>query len=303
MKILFLGSIDFSKVVLEKLYEKYEIGCVISQPNRVKKKGVFIDTPTALFAKENNILLHQPDHIKDSYDFIKELDCDILVSAAYGQYVPSKIIKLFKESVNVHGSLLPKYRGGAPIQRSIMAGDEVTGITLIRMAKALDSGVMFAKSELKINENEDATSLFERLAQVGAELLMEKIDAIYDGTCPFEVQNEEEATLAPNISKEEEKIDFNNDAKTIVNQIRGLAYNPGAYFMVGVYVIKVFKASITDMTNGCVGEVLKAKGGIVIKAFDFGISLDEVLPSGKKLMDGKSFSNGQKLLNVGDIIA
>ena len=302
MKILFLGSIEFSEIVLKKLALKYEIGCVISQPNRVKKKGVFLDTPTAKFAKEHNILLHQPEHIKDSYEFIKNLNCDLLVSAAYGQYVPSKIIKLFKDSVNVHGSLLPKYRGGAPIQRSIMNGDKKTGITLIRMAKSLDSGVMFAKKELDILDNEDATSLFLRLAEVGADLLFENIEKIYDGTISYEIQDEALATYAPNILKEEEKIDFNNDATKIVNQIRGLAYNPGAYFEVNGIVIKVFKASISNLKDGNIGEVINTKGNVVIKAKDFGVSLDEVLVSGKKICDGKSFANGQKLLKLNDFV-
>ena len=302
MKIVFLGSIEFSKVVLEKLNEKYEVVCVVSQPNRVKKKGVFLDTPTAKFAKDNNILLHQPEHIKESVEFLKELNADVLVSAAYGQYVPSKVLNLFKKTINVHGSLLPKYRGGAPIQRSIMAGDTVTGITLIRMEKALDGGVMYAKRELAIDPTEDADSLFNRLAYLGAQLLLENIEDIYNEKNLGEVQDESLATYAPNIEKEEELIDFNNTSKNIINKIRGLSTNPGAYFTYKDTVIKVFKASEVTGINGNVGEILKTKGGIVIKTKDSAISLDMVLPAGKKLMDGKSFSNGQKLFVVGESI-
>lgn len=302
MKIVFLGSIEFSKVVLEKLNEKYEVVCVVSQPNRVKKKGVFLDTPTAKFAKDNNILLHQPEHIKESVEFLKELNADVLVSAAYGQYVPSKVLNLFKKTINVHGSLLPKYRGGAPIQRSIMAGDTVTGITLIRMEKALDGGVMYAKRELAIDPTEDADSLFNRLAYLGAQLLLENIEDIYNEKNLGEVQDESLATYAPNIEKEEELIDFNNTSKDIINKIRGLSTNPGAYFTYKDTVIKVFKASEVKGINGKVGEILKTKGGIVIKTKDSAISLDMVLPAGKKLMDGKSFSNGQKLFVVGESI-
>lgn len=302
MKIVFLGSIEFSKVVLEKLNEKYEVVCVVSQPNRVKKKGVFLDTPTAKFAKDNNILLHQPEHIKESVEFLKELNADVLVSAAYGQYVPSKVLNLFKKTINVHGSLLPKYRGGAPIQRSIMAGDTVTGITLIRMEKALDGGVMYAKRELAIDPTEDADSLFNRLAYLGAQLLLENIEDIYNEKNLGEVQDESLATYAPNIEKEEELIDFNNTSKDIINKIRGLSTNPGAYFTYKDTVIKVFKASEVTGINGNVGEILKTKGGIVIKTKDSAISLDMVLPAGKKLMDGKSFSNGQKLFVVGESI-
>ena len=302
MKIVFLGSIEFSKVVLEKLNEKYEVVCVVSQPNRVKKKGVFLDTPTAKFAKDNNILIHQPEHIKESVEFLKGLNADVLVSAAYGQYVPSKVLNLFKKTINVHGSLLPKYRGGAPIQRSIMAGDTVTGITLIRMEKALDGGVMYAKRELEIDPNEDADSLFNRLAYLGADLLLENIEDIYNEKNLGEVQDESLATYAPNIEKEEELIDFNNTSKDIINKIRGLSTNPGAYFAYKDTVIKVFKASEVTEINGKVGEILKTKGGIVIKTLDSAISLDMVLPAGKKLMDGKSFANGQKLFVVGESI-
>lgn len=302
MKIVFLGSIEFSKIVLEKLNEKYEVVCVISQPNRVKKKGVFLDTPTAKFAKDNNILLHQPEHIKESVEFLKSLNADVLVSAAYGQYVPSKVLNLFKKTINVHGSLLPKYRGGAPIQRSIMAGDKVTGITLIRMEKALDGGVMYAKKELNILDDEDSDSLFNRLAYLGADLLLENIEDIYNEKNLGEVQDDALATYAPNIEKEEELIDFNNNSKDIINKIRGLSSNPGAYFIFKDTIIKVFKASEVTGFNGEPGEILITKGGIVIKTLDSAISLDMVLPAGKKLMDGKSFANGQKLFVVGERI-
>ena len=302
MKIVFLGSIDFSLTVLKSLHTKYEISCVISQPNRVKKKGVFLDTPTAAFAKENNILLLQPEKIKEVYDTLVNLNADVLVSAAYGQYVPSKILNLFKKTINVHGSLLPKYRGGAPIQRSIMNGDKITGITLIEMAKTLDSGIMYAKKEVEIAKDDDSTSLFEKLSIVGADLLMENIEDIYSGKNQGEVQDEALATFAPNLTKEEELIDFNKTSEEIINQIRGLSKNPGAYFMVDDFILKVFKASIINELSGKPGEVLKIKGQIVIKTKDLAISLDLVLPQGKKLMDGKSFANGQKLLSVGQII-
>ena len=183
-----------------------------------------------------------------------------------------------------------------------MAGDTVTGITLIRMEKALDGGVMYAKRELAIDPTEDADSLFNRLAYLGAQLLLENIEDIYNEKNLGEVQNEALATYAPNIEKEEELIDFNNTSKDIINKIRGLSTNPGAYFTYKDTVIKVFKASEVTGLNGNVGEILKTKGGIVIKTKDSAISLDMVLPAGKKLMDGKSFSNGQKLFVVGESI-
>ena len=145
MKIVFIGTPEFAVPVLEALNSKYEVVLVISQPNRVKKKGVFLDTPVCAKAKELGLNIIQPEHIGEEYEYIKSLEADILVSAAYGQYVPSKVLNLFKKTLNVHGSLLPKHRGGAPIQRAIMNGDDVTGVTIIEMAKKLDETVDFFK--------------------------------------------------------------------------------------------------------------------------------------------------------------
>ena len=142
-----MGTPEFACPILKGLNEKYEIKLVISQPNREKRKGVLIDTPVAGCAKELNLNLIQPEKISDAYDIIKNLDCDMLITAAYGQYVPTKILNLFKFKLNVHGSLLPKHRGGAPIQRALMEGDSKTGITIMEMAKGLDSGDIYVKSE------------------------------------------------------------------------------------------------------------------------------------------------------------
>ena len=220
MKIIFMGTPEFAVPSLKALNEKYEVVLAISQPNRAKKKGVFVETPVAKCARELGIEVFQPESIKNEYEYIASKNADILVSAAYGQYIPTKILKLFKYTINVHGSLLPKHRGGAPIQRSLINGDEYTGITLIQMAKRLDAGLMYAKKELKIEEDDNSSTLFDKLSIIGADLLMENIEDICNGTNLGEAQNDDEHTYSPNISPEEEKIDLNKPTKDIINQIR-----------------------------------------------------------------------------------
>ena len=161
MKLIYLGTPDFSVGPLESLIKAgHEVVLVVSQPNRVKKKGVFIDTPVAAKAKELGLNIIQPETIGEEYEYLKSLEADVLVSAAYGQYVPSKILNLYKKTLNVHGSLLPKHRGGAPIQRAIMNGDDVTGVTIIEMAKKLDAGVMYAKKQYAIKDTDTSDIVF-----------------------------------------------------------------------------------------------------------------------------------------------
>ena len=303
MKILFMGTPEFSVPILEALNEKYEIALVISQPNRVKKKGVFLDTPVAAKAKELGLNLFQPEHIKEHIDYITGIDADIIVTAAYGQYVPSKILNAFKKCINVHGSILPKYRGGAPIQRCLMNGEKTTGVTIMEMTKKLDAGVMYAKVYYDILEEDNNESLFNKLSIIGRDLLLDNIEDIYNGKNVGEPQDEALATYSPNIAKEEEKIDLNDKTINIINKIRGLAYEPGAYLEVGDIKLKVFKAKEVACEESYeVGYVIDTKKRIVLKTLDSAIELLEVLYPGKKIISGKEFSNGQKLFNCGSVI-
>ena len=303
MKIIFMGTPEFGINSLNKLNEKYDIVLVISQPNREKKKGVLIDTPIAKRAKELNLNLIQPENIKDEFEYLKSLDADILVTAAYGQYIPTKILNLFKKTINVHGSLLPKHRGGAPIQRAILEGDKTTGVTIMEMAKGLDTGKMYSKCECEILDSDNSTTLFEKLSIMGADLLMDSIEDIYNGKNEGVAQEESLATYSKNISKEEELLDLNKTSVEIFNQVRALAMTPGAYINVKGVNIKVFKVSIVDDdSNTKPGTVLNIKKKIVIKTKDKAISLDLLLYPGKKILTGMEFSNGQKIFNLGDII-
>ena len=303
MKIVFIGTPEFAVPVLEALNSKYEVVLVISQPNRVKKKGVFLDTPVCAKAKELGLNIIQPEHIGEEYEYIKSLEADILVSAAYGQYVPSKVLNLFKKTLNVHGSLLPKHRGGAPIQRAIMNGDDVTGVTIIEMAKKLDAGLMYAKKEYVIKDTDTSDKVFSELSIIGTNLLMEVIEDVYNGVLTGEVQNEEEATFSSNLTPEEEFISFEMKAKMVVRHINSLTSNPGASIKVNDMIIKVYEAEeVVDNSDLKPGTVISLKKQVLIKAQDNAVKINKLLVPGKKVLPARDFVNGQKILKELDVI-
>ena len=303
MRIVFMGTPEFACNVLSGLNDKYEIALVISQPNREKKKGVLIPTPVANLATELGLKLIQPEKIADAYSDILEAKADVLVSAAYGQYIPSKILNLFKYKINVHGSLLPLHRGGAPIQRCLINGDTKTGVTIMEMAKGLDTGKIYSMAEYQIEDDDNSTTLFEKLSVIGRDLLLNTIEDIVSDKNLGIPQDDSKSTYSKNIEKEEELIKLNNTSKNIVNQIRGLAMTPGAYINVSNINLKVYKASIREyLGNELPGTILSIKKEILIKTKDGAISLELVQMPGKKIITGKEFSNGQKLFNVGQVL-
>lgn len=304
MKIVFMGTPDFAVPILKALHEKYEVCLVVSQPNRIKKKGVFLDTPVAALAKELNIPLFQPDKISSDYQMILDSKADMLVTAAYGQFVPSRILKSFKKCINVHGSLLPFHRGGAPIQRCLINGDEKTGVTIMEMTKKLDAGKMYCSKEYIILPEDNNASLFNKLSIIGRDLLMENIEDIYNDINLGIPQDEELATYSPNIDPSEEEIHLNCNTKDIINKIRGLSYEPGAFLNVNGVKIKIFKASEVSADKDLVpGYTICTKKKIILKTLDSAIELLEVLMPGKKIMSGKDFSNGQKIFVEGNIVS
>ena len=304
MKIVFLGTPEFAVPILDALNKEYEVVMVISQPNRAKKKNQFIDTPVAKYAKDNNLSLFQPESIKDEIDKIINLGADIMITAAYGQYIPSKILKSFKYALNVHGSLLPKHRGGAPIQRCLMEGDEYSGVCIMEMAKKLDAGKVYSKATYKILPDDNSTILFEKLSLLGRDLLIETLPDIISGKNLGEPQDEKLASYSPNISKEEEEIQLDTNAKDIINKIRGLSYEPGAYINCNGIKLKVYKAEISNITSNLKpGTVISTKKGITLMTLDYPINLLEVQMPGKNKMSGKDFSNGQKIFIEGNVIS
>ena len=303
MKIVFIGTPEFAVPVLEALNSKYEVVLVVSQPNRVKKKGVFINTPVAAKAKELGLNIIQPEKIGEEYEYLKSLEADVLVSAAYGQYVPTKILNLYKKTLNVHGSLLPKHRGGAPIQRAIMNGDDVTGVTIIEMAKKLDAGVMYAKKEYVIKDTDTSDIVFNELSTIGTNLLMEVIEDVYNGKLVGEVQNEEEATFSSNLTAEEEFISFDMPARMVVRHINSLSSNPGASIKVNDMIIKVYEAEeVVEHSDLAPGTVISLKKQVLIKAKDNAVKINKILVPGKKVLSARDFVNGQKIFKELDVI-
>lgn len=304
MKIIFMGTPNFAVPSLEALNEKYEVVLVVSQPAKPEgRKGILKNPPVALKALELGIQLFQPEHIKNEYEYFKNIKADMIVTAAYGQFIPTKILNLYKKCINVHGSLLPHHRGGAPIQRAIINGDKKTGVTIMEMVKKMDAGRMYASSEIPILDSDNNSSLFEKLAIIGKNLLMENIEDIYKGKNEGIMQNEEEATISPNIAPEEEKINFNIDARKVFNLIRGLSDEPGAYCEYNGQRIKIYKASIEkNDSDASPGTIINIKKSLIVKCKTDAISILELQIPGKKRMNVKDFLNGQKLLNLNDII-
>lgn len=304
MKIIFMGTPSFAVPSLEALNEKYEVVLVVSQPAKPEgRKGILKNPPVALKALELGIQLFQPEHIKNEYEYFKNIKADMIVTAAYGQFIPTKILNLYKKCINVHGSLLPHHRGGAPIQRAIINGDKKTGVTIMEMVKKMDAGRMYASSEIPILDSDNNSSLFEKLAIIGKNLLMENIEDIYNGKNEGIMQNEEEATISPNIAPEEEKINFNIDARKVFNLIRGLSDEPGAYCEYNGQRIKIYKASIEkNDSDASPGTIINIKKSLIVKCKTDAISILELQIPGKKRMNVKDFLNGQKLLNLNDII-
>ena len=303
MKIVFMGTPEFATNILSGLNDKYEICLVISQPNREKKKGVLINTPVAEMALNLGLKLIQPEKISDAYQDILDSGADVLVSAAYGQYIPSKILNLFKYKINVHGSLLPLHRGGAPIQRCLMNGDSKTGVTIMEMAKGLDTGKIYSMKEYEILEDDNSTTLFNKLSIIGKNLLLDTIEDIVNDKNLGIPQDDSKSSYSKNIEREEEIINLDKNSLDIVNQIRGLAMTPGAYINVGNINLKVYKAkALNYLGNELPGTILSIRKEILIKTKDGAISLELVQMPGKKIITGKEFSNGQKLFSVGQVL-
>ena len=296
LKVVFMGTPTFSVPVLENLIKETNVILVVSQPDREKdRKGNVLPTPTKKIALDNNIEVYQPTKIKEEYEKITKLDPDIIITCAYGQIIPETILNCPKYGcINVHGSLLPKLRGGAPIHHAIINGDNVTGITIMYMDKLMDSGDIISQEELRISENDTLDIVYEKMSHIGANLLIKTLPSIINGTNGRIKQNENEVTFGYNITKDEEKIDFTNNSKDIHNRIRGLSSIPGAYCFLGDKRLKIYQSEITKESNVKEpGTILKMdKTGIYVSTKDNVIKLTDIKLEGKKRCLVKDFVNG-----------
>lgn len=296
MKIVFMGTPSFAVNVLQGLIDNYDVSLVVSQPD--KKVGRHLEikyTPVKELALENNIEVFQPINIKEDYKKILEVEPDIIITCAYGQIIPKELLEFPKYGcINVHASLLPKYRGGAPIHRSIINGDSETGITIMYMDQKMDSGDIISQDKISILDEDNLETIHDKLSDLGTKLLLDTLPSIFDNTNDRFKQNEDEVTYAYNIQREEEHIDFNKNSREVFNLIRGLSPVPSAYVNIFDSEMKVLDSSILDKKyDGVCGEIVDVvKDGIVVKTKDSAIVLKKIKPFGKKLMDATSYVNG-----------
>lgn len=293
-----MGTPEFAVPVLEMLIENYNVIMVVSQPDREKdRKGNLLATPIKKLALENNILVYQPLKIKEEYERVIEMNADIIVTCAYGQIIPEVILSQPRYGcINVHGSLLPKLRGGAPIHHAIINGDEYTGMTIMYMAKKMDAGDIISQERVDILPTDNLDLLYEKMSYVGAKLLKETLPNIINGTNERIKQDEELVTFGYNITKEEEKIDFSKNANDVFNLIRGLSSIPGAYCYLDNLRMKIYASEITsNKVSGEVGKIIDIdKTGIYVNTQDFVIKITDIKLEGKKRCLVKDFVNGIK---------
>ena len=297
LKIVFMGTPSFSVPILEALIKEYEVALVVTQPDKeVGRKKELTMSPVKECALKHNIPVFQPERIRADYQPIIDANPDLIVTAAFGQIIGTKVLNYPKyRSINVHASLLPKYRGGAPIHYSVINGDKETGVTIMYMEKAMDAGDILSQKAIPILEEDTTGSMFEKLSIVGRDLLMETIPALIKGEITPIKQNPEEVTFAYNITKEEECLDLNKDARNLFNQIRGLLPAPVAYMVLKGDNIKVYNAKVSETThNKEVGTILGKTKKYFTVACGNGTALDiyELQLSGKKRVLASDFVNG-----------
>ena len=250
MKIVFMGTPSFAVPVLEELIKNYDVTLVVTQPDKeVGRKRILTPSPIKEVALKNNIKVFQPTKIREDYQEILDANPDIIITAAYGQIIPKILLDFPKyKCVNVHASLLPKYRGGAPIHHAIINGDEYAGVTIMYMAEKMDDGDIISQDKILIGED-NTTELTERLSALGRDLLIKTLPDIFSNNIKPIKQNESEVTFAYNISKEDEKINWHNTSIMVYNQIRGLADNPGGYAIYNDKKVKIYKSTYTGYAN------------------------------------------------------
>ncbi len=296
-KVVFMGTPEFSVPILEMLIDKYDVVGVVTQPDKeVGRKRVLTPSPIKTLALSSNKKVLTPKKLRLEYQDVLDLKPDIIVTCAFGQLVPKEILDYPKYGcINVHASLLPKYRGGAPIQRAIMNGECKTGITIMYMNEGLDTGDMISKKEVLIDNDDTYDIVSEKLKIEGCKLLEDTLPDILSGKINREVQDEEESTYAPIIKREDELIDFNKTSFEIHNHIRGLSSIPGAYALLDGKVVKIYNSRISDHIHPSIenGQIVKVyKDGIGISTKDSEIVITDIKVEGKKRMLVKDYFNG-----------
>ncbi|MBT1345607.1 methionyl-tRNA formyltransferase [Mycoplasma bovis] len=245
MKILLAGTPEFAVPIFEKIINNFEVVGIVSQPDKPNKRGrILTSTPTKVLAQKYNIKCFQPEKIGQIADELKALDYDYLVTAAFGQLIPTSVLQIAKKlNLNVHGSILPKYRGAAPVQHALLNNDKTTGVSLMEMVKAMDAGDVFAKIEFEIDERDTASSLLRKISLLSAEKIVDWLNKIDKGELAREVQDESKVTFSPKLNKEDAEITKDLTCDEAINKIRAYEYNPGAYIHINDKRVKLFFAT------------------------------------------------------------
>ena len=307
IKTVFMGTPIFACSILEQLYQEsaLEIIAVISQPDRkVGRKQVFQETPVKQLALQNNTKVLQPESIKESVDEILDLEAELIITCAYGQFVPTKILDYpTLGAFNVHASLLPKLRGGAPIHKAIMYGEKETGITIMKMVAKMDAGDIISQSAININEEDTMGCSHDKLKVVGAKLLHETLPSIIDGSYHSIPQADELVTYAWNISKEEEKVDFTKSYQEVYNHIRSLIPSPVSYGIIDGKKVKFWKVRFSsNKTTEVSGTILPFEDDSFVIAVDNKkLYVDELQLEGKQKISAKEFKNGNGKSYIGKV--
>lgn len=313
MKIIFFGSGNFAISALERLLSAgYEICGVVTQPDRKAGRHLkVVPTPVKSYCEKHNLSLFQPEALanQEARDYLKKINADLFVVVSYGKLIPKRIIELPKIfSVNVHASLLPKYRGAAPINRAIMNAEEETGISIIKMNEFMDRGEIILQKTVKISHTDDAQTLSAALAKLAADAVIEALDLIKNKKYTLKKQNEKEATLALKLIREDGLIDWSKNSKALFNQIRGLIPWPGAYTYFGAKLLKVWKALYFDFKNDKLNSLLKpgevsdiTPEGISVCCKDGTLLIQEVQLASSRRMPAYIFALGHKIKS-GDVL-
>lgn len=294
IKTVFMGTPDFAIPTLKSLILETDVILVVTQPDKeTGRKKVLTPSPIKKMALENNIPVFQPPKIREDFAIIKELEPDLIVTCAYGQILPSELLEIPRcGAINVHASLLPKYRGSAPIQWALLNGEEKTGVTLMYMDKGMDTGDIIDASEYQIKPSDNCGTLHDVLSQMGANLLSQNLDAIIRKEAPRIKQDDSKAILAPRITREDEQIEINAFGQDIINKVRALNPWPLAYVKLDNMEFKVIEASFCEKENTTVGKVIISKDQLGVEVKNGIIYFEKIKPIGRKEMPIKMYLNG-----------
>ena len=294
-KVVFMGSPDFSLATLRALANEYHVVGVVTQPDRMAGRGREIKPPPVkTLALELGLPLIQPEKLRqpEAMQQLRDWSPDLIVVAAFGQLLRPDVLELPRHGcINVHASLLPRWRGAAPINAAILAGDEQTGVTIMKMDKGLDTGPMLTKRSIRLKAEDTAGSVFEALSTLGADLLIETLPDYLSGKLTPQLQPDEGITYAPMLKKEDGRLDFTRPAEELARRVRAFNPWPGAFFEWSGGMLKVHWAHV-ETGEAPVGKTLVYRGQAAVGAGGGLLILDEVQPAGKKFMSGKAFLSG-----------